>query len=582
MNVFKDVENRDDLFERLGISKQLATYLLYGKGIDNCYSTFVIEKRNGDPRVINAPNKELKSVQKRLVNAILLQRSCNNQNGKSLKIAHAFEKNKSIITNAKVHRNKRFVLNVDLEDFFTSFHFGRVRGFFENDNTFKVPRKVATVIAQLTCYKGVLPQGAPSSPIITNLICRIMDLRILKLSKKFNLNYTRYADDLCFSTNDQKFLLDEQVFLSKLTREICKAGFKINSKKTRLQFRDSRQKVTGLVVNRKLNVPREFYKNTRAMANKLYANSEFTIDGKKGSIDQLEGRFAFINQIDRWNNSLELEQSITSNMLNYQKLLLRSKYQNKEIFGRLNAREREYQKFLYYKYFYGNDKPIVVTEGKTDILYIKAALKNLYQSYPDLVERIGNDYKFKVSFFKKSKNNKEIPRIKYFLNIPQDGADSMKNLYSFFSDKNSCYPNYLDYFQKKYSSKPLNPVIFIFDNEIENNKKPARNFVNHIKIRGALSELRDKQRLRIIGNLYMIVTPLVNSLKETDIESLFSSQTLEHKIDGKSFNRNGGKEYYGKGIFAQYVSKNYENIDFTNFKPLLDNLNKVIIDYKDG
>lgn len=161
MNVFKDVENRDDLFERLGISKQLATYLLYGKGIDNCYSTFVIEKRNGDPRVINAPNKELKSVQKRLVNAILLQRSCNNQNGKSLKIAHAFEKNKSIITNAKVHRNKRFVLNVDLEDFFTSFHFGRVRGSLRMIILLRFLEKLQLLLHNLHvikefCHKGHL------------------------------------------------------------------------------------------------------------------------------------------------------------------------------------------------------------------------------------------------------------------------------------------------------------------------------------------------------------------------------------------------------------------------------------------
>lgn len=166
-------------------------------------------------------------------------------------ISHAFQKEKSIITNAQIHRNKRFVLNIDLENFFNSFHFGRVKGFFEKDKNFKVPPDVALIIAQLTCYQGVLPQGAPSSPIITNLICRILDLRILKLAKKYKLDYSRYADDLTFSTNIRSFDAQEKEFLSVLETEIKRAGFKINTKKTRLQFNNSRQEVTGLIVNKK-------------------------------------------------------------------------------------------------------------------------------------------------------------------------------------------------------------------------------------------------------------------------------------------------------------------------------------------
>ena len=170
---------------------------------------------------------------------------------------------------------KRFVLNLDLENFFDSFHFGRVKGFFEKNNDFKMAPEVAIVVAQLTCYKGVLPQGAPTSPIITNLICNILDMRILKIAKKYRLDYTRYADDLSFSTNDKKFLTVYTMFYKEINKEINNVGLHINEKKTRLQFKDSRQTVTGLIVNKKVNINHNFYKTTRAMAHELYSKGEF-------------------------------------------------------------------------------------------------------------------------------------------------------------------------------------------------------------------------------------------------------------------------------------------------------------------
>lgn len=119
------------------------------------------------------------------------------------------------------------------------------------NKNFELPVEIATMIAQLTCYEGKLPQGAPTSPIITNLVCNILDMRLLKIAKKYRVVYTRYADDMTFSTNDKKFLENQENFMKSIKKEIESFGFEINDKKTRLLFCDSRQEVTGLVVNKK-------------------------------------------------------------------------------------------------------------------------------------------------------------------------------------------------------------------------------------------------------------------------------------------------------------------------------------------
>ncbi|WP_313468613.1 reverse transcriptase domain-containing protein [Streptococcus parasuis] len=243
----------------------------------------------------------------------------NRKNTKN-RISHAFFKGKSIKTNALPHRNKRYVLNVDLQDFFDSIHFGRVHGFFKNNDFFKLP-DVATVIAQLTCYKGVLPQGAPTSPIISNLICQILDYKIIELCQEYHLTYTRYADDLTFSTNEKNFDNNYQDFLDKLDKLVTRSGFKINAEKTHFQEYNGRQTVTGLSVNKKLNVKKDFYKHTRSMAHSLYKTGKFMINGKEGTLNQLEGRFSFINDLVKYNNRLEELPSLKLNSIEYKKNL---------------------------------------------------------------------------------------------------------------------------------------------------------------------------------------------------------------------------------------------------------------------
>lgn len=548
---FYDIKTRNELADFLNISRKRLSYILYVKGVDTSYTPFEIPKKNGGIRKIHAPLEELKDIQRKLAEA--LSKHKEKKYEKQNNISHAFEKDKSIVTNAKIHRNKRFVLNIDLENFFESFHFGRVRGFFHKNNTFLLPLEVATVIAQLSCYKGKLPQGAPSSPIITNLICQILDHRILKIAKKYRLDYTRYADDLTFSTNDKKFSDLQTEFIEKIAKEIIRAGFKINEKKTRLQLENSRQMVTGLVVNKKVNVNRVYYKETRAMTQQLFKHGNFNINGEPATLNQLEGRFAFINQLTRYNNKLD---------------------GGKHDFYNLSSRELQYQKFLFYKYFFANPKPLIVTEGKTDIAYLKAALKNRYKEYPDLITKTSDGtFEFKVSFLKKTK------RLRYFMGIYQDGGSGLNNIYNFYDSKKPS-PNYMSYFKEISKNMPNNPVILMFDNELKSgSKKPIGKFLNHANLDRKKNVLEADYMTGITDNLYLLTIPLIDNKLECDIEDLFDSKTRSHKIAGKAFSKEhkfDNLKYYGKEIYSNYVMKNYADIDFKEFKPVLKNINNIV------
>ncbi|MFR8933505.1 MAG: retron Ec67 family RNA-directed DNA polymerase/endonuclease [Lachnospira pectinoschiza] len=549
--VISDIESREQLAFLLNIPLSKLTYLLYVKRIDNCYTSFDIKKKNNGVRVISAPNEDLKDIQRKLGyllelhhKAFLKEKNIDN------KISHGFEKNKSIITNAAVHRNNKYILSIDIKDFFDSIHFGRVRGFFNKNIEFNLPLDMATVMAQLVCYKGVLPQGAPTSPIVSNLICNILDIRILNLVKKYRMNYTRYADDMTFSTNDRCIVDNYDGILEEIANELGKFGLHINDKKTRLIYKDSRQEVTGLVVNKIINVNRHYCKKTRAMAENLYRKGSFYIGDEEGSIKQLEGRFAYINQLDYYNNKRKGE---------------------KKDCWHLNSREKNYQKFLYYRYFFNNEKPLIVTEGKTDILYLKSALKKMYDSYPNLISKTKNGFEFKVSFLKRSK------RLEYFFNINQDGADTIKNVLNMYTGQKG-FANYYKYFKDKSEKDGRNPVILIFDNE-QNTDRPLKKFKKDAKIQ----DVNIKNWINISGNLYLVTNPIVNGKDECEIEDLFSESTLNTLIGGKSFSRNSKSEndkYYGKAIFADYVMKNYQKIDFSNFVPFLDSINSVLDDYQ--
>lgn len=262
---FNNLKNRADVAELLEVDEKSLRYILYVKRPENMYKKFNISKKKGGFRTINAPEESLKAIQKKLsyiFSLIYNKKAC----------AYGFIKGRDIRGNSKQHIKRNFILNIDLENFFDSINFGRVICMFEKP-PYNVEKDAATVLSQLVCCNGILPQGAPSSPIITNMICRPLDTQLVRLAKKFSLNYTRYADDITFSCNKSKFPEEiayydkqEKLCIGKSLQEvISRNGFKVNTNKVFLNYKDRRQEVTGLIVNRFPNLRREYLKEIRAI-----------------------------------------------------------------------------------------------------------------------------------------------------------------------------------------------------------------------------------------------------------------------------------------------------------------------------
>lgn len=261
---FKQLETRTDVAILLDIDEKSLRWILYVKRPENMYQTFKINKKSGGYRNISASTGALKEIQCKIsyiLNLVYKKKSC----------AYGFIKGRDCKLNASQHNKKNYILNIDLKDFFSQINFGRVRGMLLKQ-PYNLNSEVATVIAQLVCFEGVLPQGAPSSPIITNMICRPLDTQLIKLSKLYNVQYTRYADDMSFSCSKKEFPKEfayfdknnELTVGAKLLKLIESNGFRINEQKVFLNDKYARQEVTGLVVNKFPNLKREYIKSVRA------------------------------------------------------------------------------------------------------------------------------------------------------------------------------------------------------------------------------------------------------------------------------------------------------------------------------
>lgn len=269
-NRFENILSIDDLVEVINYVYQ---ELLAGNEIskddvlsnadlsNKRYHTFSIRKKTGGERVINRPMGALGMMQKALSVIFTI---CMKIHPKAM----GFTEGKSVVTNAQLHIGKNYVYNIDLKDFFHSFKKWQIKRIF-TQTPFQLPEEIANYLASLCVHtididgkkEQVLPQGAPTSPILTNILCKKMDIALDKLAKKYKATYSRYADDITFSSN--KSVFNNPIFLQELEAIIHKNKLQINPKKTRLQKKTNRQEVTGITVNEKLNTIRKYVKQIR-------------------------------------------------------------------------------------------------------------------------------------------------------------------------------------------------------------------------------------------------------------------------------------------------------------------------------
>ena len=563
-----------------GVAKLLAmkapslSYVLYIQPPASKYHKFDISKRYGGVRTICAPIDLLKSVQHRL--SELLQ-DCVEEievaSGRSNTVSHGFRRQRTIITNATEHRGRRHVFNVDLKDFFPSINFGRVRGFFLKDKNFALHPNAATVIAQIACFENALPQGSPSSPVISNLIANILDMHLVALASQHGCRYTRYADDLTFSTNKPTFPNAIAVHAAtkgnnwitgkKLDGLVRKAGFEINPSKTRMQYADSRQQVTGLVVNRKINVPSDYRRNVRAMTHHLVTKGIFHIVGSKfdslgkkttittpGQLPQLHGMLAYIDRIDIHNKEQALR-------------FLDPKFHDKEMKyenHKLIRKETTFCRFLLFSEFYAAPKPVLLCEGPSDRIYIRHAIVGLASRFPILATKnAAGDITLNIRRYKYEENNTN--RI---LHIRGGCGPLLKFIATYKREA------------EKFTAPGLyQPVIILVDND--SGPEEIYKYINTVL---KISAARSAPFVHIAANLYLVPTPLTAAGKSTKMEDFFDASVKSIVVNGKSFDPDKEHEdlkHYGKVVFAhQVIAPHASKIDFMQFAPLLSNIESLI------
>ena len=608
------------------------SYILYKIPSEKKYTTFEILKKNGGTRVIQAPEKRLKILQKKVAN---LLENCLDElekNHKRKKLSHGFQKQCSIHTNAKLHKGKRYVLNFDIKDFFPSIHFGRVKGYFIKNRDFELNEEVAKLIAQIACNKqeeNKLPQGSPCSPVLSNLIAHLLDIRLVTMAQKYKLFYSRYADDITFSTNQKSFpekiayydRLEETWKLSNIVKkEVLACGFDVHPDKTRMRYKDTRQTVTGLVVNRKVNVRSEYYKRARSMAHSLFTKGYYVIPSKISPIDieeklkaseqkeheknqnRLEGILRHIYYTKNWEDIMDIK-SLEKEVQKQEKELQKQKKQKiKEIQKAINKKTitKLLKDFMFFKNFITPSKPVIICEGSTDIQYIKQVLKILAKNenfeetktYHSLIQKTkdSNKIKFHIQFFGEHSNGRH-------------GSKSMLG----FNGGTGRFPKSINEYSRNLSKypawkKPLNPVIVLIDNDEGANI--IDKFEDKIKknvLQGAETKNNNKKNekpmdkftknnqnfFHIYSNLYLIKTPHIDQKEQTCIEDLLDQNWVTKKWEGKTFSKSPNKEkhqskYYGKNelLKRMYKDLSFSQSDFSHFKLLLDRITKAIEHYK--
>ncbi len=433
---------------------------------------------------------------------------------------------------------------------------------------FQLEQTVATVIAQTACFQNALPQGAPCSPIISEFISQTLDYRLQALAHKYRCSYSRYADDITFSTNLKQFPsaiafcpLGEVNWREgpSLKKIVQSSGLKLNSSKSRMQQSYQRQATTGLTVNDKVNVGTYYYKGVRFCAHammtkgKAIANSKLSV-APNGELSKHElwGMLCHINDIkgrELPHNAIRAFKP--SAVPSYLKLM---------------------KDFYHYYRIHTAEKPLIICEGKTDYIYLKEAIRWNIADNRVKKHLINGPANINLA------SNKGDHWAVDFVNH-SNMAGNLLDLAGGGGDLPKFATYHIERVKRLYSEKPPMPVIIIVDNDSQ-----SQGMWSTIKsLTGSLKPIDGSKPYYHVGeNLYVAPIPS-GGKKDFYIEKLIPPKWLQFELNGKTLKLNQKKDEklkpteYGKTDFANKVIKaNRGKVDLASFLPLLHTICDII------
>jgi len=277
------LENLEDLADHIHLSQKLLYRL--SKFNVKYYKAFDIPKKSGGVRNIACPSKEIKALQAWILRNIL-------DNLTPSKEATGFRKRMGILTNAEKHKNNRYFICLDIENFFPSIPYAKVYQIFR---TIGYNEFICHVLTSYCTYNEKVPQGGVTSPALSNLVCIHMDKRISGYVGKHNITYSRYADDMTFSSMNPSRLIGIKKFVTKI---ISEEGFQLNENKTRYLGPRMKRKITGIIISDdKMGVGKAKKKRLRAKIFSLLFSNLPQADREKMK-NHIQGWLSFLKDVD--------------------------------------------------------------------------------------------------------------------------------------------------------------------------------------------------------------------------------------------------------------------------------------------
>jgi len=558
---FLKLQTAADVAGLLEIKLSKLTYLIYKVPSGTKYTTFQIPKKTGGMRTISSPNEALKFIQRRL-NYVLLHVY------KPKPSVHSYLIGKSIVSHAHKHKNKINLLTIDLQDFFPSINFARVRGMFIG-KPYYLGVKAATILAQICCFNNELPQGAPTSPIISNMICAQMDSQLTALAKEHDCYYSRYADDLTFSTNLRKFpsafmLINQygQIEVGTELKDIITSNwFVINLNKIHLQHCSRRQQVTGLIVNKFPNVRRKYIRNLRAtlhswslgyeeaekqLHEKYVVKHRNPLNGMPSLKNYVKGKFSYLKMVrlTRDKDSVYLGLLKRLNKLDPGLIKLDSVIGGKAL-----------------------SKPLIFTEGKTDIKHLKAAQQKLKLK--------DNKYDIEIDFKDdgQDRGNGELEKLvmaaqqmphssPVIFVFDRDDPKYVKNMVSEGKDYKNWGNNAFSMVLPIPPNRKANPDVCIELYYIDSDIQIVDTAGRRLYLNSEFD--KDTLKLKVDGRINFTIPKIIKDY------------VYNHKlkiIDDAVFDETGKNIALSKEDYANCVvteAENFQNVDFSNFSIIFD------------